>query len=145
MTGRPGGYGDGGRGSGMPVVPSNNPYYCREAGRHDCPMHVQLSISSSAAHSETHWLDHRLDPLSVVVVEVLFYVHRNRRFIRDAGAQDVQLDVRTAPARSSPPLSFSVARSAYRWCQCLTARPWWLRCCLLSLGWTDTRHSGFSQ
>ena len=46
---------------------------------------------------------------------------------------------------SSPPLSFSVARSAYRWCQCLTARPWWLRCCLLSLGWTDTRHSGFSQ
>ena len=85
----------------MPVVPSNNPYYCREAGRHDCPMHVQLSISSSAAHSETHWLDHRLDPLSVVVVEVLFYVHRNRRFIRDAGAQDVQLDVRTAPEFSS--------------------------------------------
>ena len=32
----------------------------------------------------------------VVVVEVLLYVHRNRRFIRD-GTQDVHLDFHTAP------------------------------------------------
>ena len=31
-----------------------------------------------------------------VVVEVLLYVHRNRRFIRD-GSPDVHLDFHTAP------------------------------------------------
>ena len=33
----------------------------------------------------------------VAVVEVLLYVHRNHRFIRDGGAQDGHLDFHTAP------------------------------------------------